>query len=64
MICDICGESVDEQGIMIQLPNGIKQICCAYCFINEDISDKIVLFYWGLSPDFIMANKNSFEIVH
>ena len=65
MICDLCGEDIDEKGIMLQLPEGIKQICCVNCFINQDLSDKIdVLFYWGLSPDFIkIINDRNGELI-
>ena len=65
MICDLCGEDVDEKGIMLQLPEGIKQICCVNCFINQDLSDKIdVLFYWGISPDFIkIINDRNGELI-
>lgn len=53
-ICEICGEDIDEQGIMIQLPKGREQMLCALCLLNRDLSDEIeLLFFWGHSPNFI-----------
>lgn len=52
MVCDVCGEDVEDKGVVAMAFEGDRELLCAFCFDEKGGTKKYYkVFHWGFTEE-------------